>query len=96
MLINKGVSEGEVVTMKLMSGEEVLSRLVSVGPMSYRVSKPMVLTMGPQGVGMIPYMITSDPGGEVEIKNAAIAAVTATEKGPADQYVQTTTGIKMV
>lgn len=96
MLINKGVTEGEIVTMKLMSGEEVLSKLVTLGPMSYRVSKPMVLTMGPQGVGMIPYMITSDPGGEVEIKTAAIAAIANTEQGPAKQYVETTTNIKMI
>jgi len=32
MLINKGVSEGEVITLKLTSGEEIVAKLVEDGP----------------------------------------------------------------
>ena len=36
MLIDKGVTIGEVVTLKLTSGEEIVAKLVDDGPMHYK------------------------------------------------------------
>ena len=95
MLINKGISSGSVITLKLTSGEEIIARLSEKTATGYRVLKPLVLTMGPKGIGLIPYLITANLENELEIFNSAVAVVTETDKDPSDQYIQNTTGIRM-
>ena len=41
MLINKGITAGEVVTIKTTAGEEIVAKLVEDGVMGVRVSKPL-------------------------------------------------------
>lgn len=96
MLINKGISAGSVITLKLTSGEEIIARFSEKTLSGYRVSKPMVLSMGPKGIGLIPYLITANLENEVEIFSSAVTVITETDKDPSDQYITNTTGIKMV
>lgn len=95
MLINKGLSSGSVISLKLTSGEEIIARFVEKTATGYRVLRPMVLTMGPKGVGLMPYLITANMENELEIFNSAITVITETDKEPSDQYIQNTTGIRM-
>jgi hypothetical protein len=96
MLIDKGVTEGEVITIKLTSGEELIGKLVEEGPMHYKVSKPMVLTAGQQGLGMAPYLFTVNPEKDIKISKSTITVCEATDKQFADSYISGTTGIKLV
>ena len=43
MLINKGVSAGEVITLKLTSGEEIVAKLVEDGAVYYKLKNPQVI-----------------------------------------------------
>lgn len=95
MLIDKGVTEGEVVTLKLTSGEELIAKLVEDGPLYIKVSKPMVLTAGQQGLGMAPYLFTVSPEKDIKIFKTTITVFEATEKAFADSYTQGTTGIAL-
>jgi hypothetical protein len=95
MLIDKGVSVGEVITMKLTSGEEIVAKLVDDQVMHYKVAHPMVIAMSPKGPALMPYLFTVDPGKEVRIAKAVIAVTEATDKLFADQFIQQTTGIAM-
>lgn len=95
MLINKGVAAGEVVTFKLTSGEEVVAKLVEETETYYKLSRPMVLSMSQQGVGMMPYLFTVHPDIEVKLNKTTITMVEATDKSFADQFLQSTTGIKL-
>jgi hypothetical protein len=95
MLIDKGVSAGEVVTFKLTSGEEVVAKLVEETSTHYKLARPMVLSMTQQGVGMMPYLFTVSPDKEVKLNKATITMVEATDKRFADQFIQSTTGIEI-
>ena len=95
MLIDKGVSVGEVVTLKLTSGEEVIAKLVEDTDTTLKLSKPLVLTMAQQGLGMAPYLFTVDPEKEVKINKSTVVVMEASAKPFADQYIQGTTGIAM-
>ena len=95
MLLRKSL-EGSVVTLKLTSGEELVARLQEKTATGYRVAKPMVLTMGPKGIGLMPYLITANMEEDLEISSHVVAVAVATDKEPSDQYIQSTTGIKMV
>jgi hypothetical protein len=95
MLIDKGVSAGEVISLKLISGEEILAKLVEETDKEYKVSKPLVLSVGQQGLGMIPLMFTIDPEKDIKISKSSVMVISNTDKQFANQYLQGTTGIAM-
>jgi hypothetical protein len=96
MLIDKGVTEGEVITLKLTSGEELVAKLVEEGPMHYKLSRPMVIGMGQKGPGLMPYLFTVNPEKEIRLAKATVTVAEATDKQFADQFIESTTGIKLV
>jgi hypothetical protein len=95
MLIDKGVTAGEVVTLKLTSGEEIVAKLVEETATHYKLSRPMVIGMGPNGPGLMPYLFTVHPDKEVKLSKITVTLVEATDKNFADQFIQSTTGIKL-
>lgn len=95
MIIDKGVAAGEVITLKLTSGEELVARLVEDAVSFYKISKPLVLGHTPQGPGLMPYLFTVSPDKDIKLLKTAVTVVEATDKQFADQYLQSTTGISM-
>ena len=95
MLIDKGMTAGEVISMKLSSGEELVAKLVEETDRGFKVSKPLVLSIGQQGVGMIPFMFTVNPEKEVVINRSSVIATQVTDNKFTDQYTQGTTGIAL-
>jgi hypothetical protein len=96
MLISKGIAVGEVVTIKTTAGEEIVAKLVEDGVMGVRVSRPLCLTATKDGIGLVPFLFTTDPDAEVTISKNAIMVLAATIKDAADKYTEQTTGIKLV
>jgi hypothetical protein len=95
MLIDKGVSEGEVITLKLTSGEEIVAKLVEDGAAYYKLKNPQVIGMGPKGPGLMPYLFTVDPSKEIKLLKTTVTVAEATDKTFADQFIQSTTGIAL-
>lgn len=95
MLIDKGTTAGEVVSLKLNSGEEIIAKLVEETATGYKVSKPLVLSMNQQGLGMIPFMFTNDMEKDLVINKGSVIVITTCEQQFANQYIQGTTGIKL-
>lgn len=96
MLIDKGVTAGEVITLKLTSGEELVGKLVEESAMYYKLSRPMVIGMGQKGPGLMPYLFTVHPDKEVRILKGTVVVAEATEEEFAKQFLETTSGIKLV
>ena len=95
MLIDKGVTVGEVITLKLTSGEELVAKLVEETDAYYKLSKPQVIGMGPQGPGLMPYLFTVSPDKEVKLLKTTVTVAEPTDKTFADQFIQSTTGIAL-
>ena len=96
MLIDKGVSQGEVITLKLTSGEELVAKLVEETATYYKLSRPMVIGQGPQGPGLMPYLFTVHPDKEVKLLKATVTVAEATDETFAKQFLESTSGIKLV
>lgn len=96
MLIDKGVTVGEVITLKLTSGEEIVAKLDSETPTHYKLSRPMVIGMGQQGPGLMPYLFTVNPEKVVGLLKTTVTVAEATDKTFANQFLETTSGIKLV
>ena len=95
MLIDNGESAGDVVTLKLTSGEEIVARLDDETATHYKLSKPMVIGMGQQGPGLMPYLFTVSPDRVIPLSKTTVTVVIASDKQFADQYLQSTTGIAL-
>jgi hypothetical protein len=95
MLINKGITPGEIVTIKTTAGEEIVAKLVEENPMAITVSKPLVLTAGQKGIALVPFLFTTDPDANITISKGTVMVLAPTVKDAADTYIQNTTGIKL-
>lgn len=92
MIIEKGLGEGSIITIKLTSGEEVVAKLVEESDTYIKVLKPMVLTAAQQGIGMAPYLFTINPAKEIKI-NKPVSVFDLTDEEMAKQYIKATTNI---
>ncbi len=86
----------DIVTMKMITGEEVVAKLVSVEDNLYRVSKPLVLSITAQGPAMTPFLLTADLESEINLSKNFVIAVANTETSTKNHYIKGTTGIEPV
>jgi len=95
MLITKGASIGEVVTIRTNAGEEIVGRFESEDAHFICLNKPRALIPTQKGVDLVPFMFTVNSNTISFAKHAIMTAPLATEKDAADLYIQRTTGIAL-
>ena len=96
MLIDKGVTAGEVITLKLTSGEEIVAKLIEDAVSYYKLKHPMVIGMSPKGPALMPYLFTVNPDKEVKLIKTTVTMAEATDVEFAKQFTEQTSGIKLV
>lgn len=103
MLLNlkKSTKPGDVVAFKLLTGLEIIGKLVSSNDKGFVLDRPVVLQMAPGQGGQAhvtfgPFMIGCELENEYEIDYAKVLfpPVPAREDA-AKQYLQATTGIAL-
>jgi hypothetical protein len=87
---------GDTVSVKLISGEEVIGRIGEPTDGLIVLTKPMTFIMGPQGLGMAPYMFSAPPDAKIKIKESAVVAILKTDDKISKQYIHQTTGLALV
>ena len=96
MLIEAPYKNGDTVSLKLSSGEEILGRLESEDTNNYTLKKPMVLIAQEKGLGLAPFMFSVSPDGKFVMKANAVSCVAKTESEISKQYMAQTSGIALV
>lgn len=91
----ENVHSGEVYTLKLNSGEELITKVKSLGVGYLIVEEPVSIAPGPQGMGLVPSMFTADTKGEVRINTHSVSILAPTEDNVKLKYLEATTGIKV-
>lgn len=95
MLVQK-FKATDIVTMKLVTGEEIIARYVEGTEQYVKVNKPLVLSITPQGPAMTPFLFTAEINSDIELPKHAVIALAATDKSTANQYIKGTSGIQPV
>jgi hypothetical protein len=95
MLIDKGIAVNEIISLKIISGEEIVGRLVEETGVSYKISKPTLINITDRGLMLTPYLFSADMEKPIEVFKSAVVSIFLTEKAFADQYIQGTTGIQL-
>jgi hypothetical protein len=95
MLLNKPIKEGSIITVKLNSGEELVARFESDDDVLLNITKVRTVAHGQDGLGIIPWMMTSQSN-TISINKTTVVAYTTTDDAIAKSYQQNTTDIKLV
>ena len=93
MLI-KTFKPNDIVTLKLITGEEIITKLISTEDNFYKVNKPLVLSMTQQGPAMTPFLLTAELEAEITLPKTSVIAMAKTESSTSNHYIKGTTGIE--
>jgi hypothetical protein len=94
MLIERGFTSADVISLKLVNGEELIARYDSETPETVKIIKPLCVTLNGQGVGLMPWMFLGNSK-EVTLNKAHIFAMMTSKHDAADQYRNSTTDIAL-
>jgi len=100
MLLPKTLAQGDVASLKLVTGDEILAKVTEVTADSMTIQRPMLISVGMDertrqvGIQMVPYfLLCADYEAKLTIKNShIIVAALANDQAKAG-YIQNTTGL---
>jgi len=94
MLIQSPLKLNDIVTLKLIGGDEIIGKLTDERTDTYvEVKKPLVVMMAQQGFGLMPFMLTGNPDATVKIDRSHVLAVSKTMDQVSKEYIKQTTGL---
>ena len=93
MLIEPAYKVGDVITIKLTSGEELVGKFEADDDKSIKVNKPLTLVASEKGIGLQQFLFTADMGKSYTITHQAITLVHKTRPEFADAYTKQTSNI---
>jgi len=95
MIIETPYKATDTVTIKTVSGEEIVARFIEEDDKTISLEKPMTIMASQQGIGLGPFTFTINPDARVKINKSAVLVVHKTDGEMAKQYVSSTTGIQL-
>lgn len=96
MLIAKPIEKNDVVTIKLMNGEEVLGRFEGENDDELVVSRASVVAANPDGkMGLVPWLMSASPE-KISINKSTVVAYLPTVEEIAKVFAEATSSIQVV
>ena len=95
MLIEKGLQSGDIVSLKLTNGDEIIGRYQEETDTHITVERPLAITIGPQGLGMMPWMFLGAKD-TIKLRKDHVFVYMQSKSDAAGQYIQGTTGLSIV
>ena len=93
MLIEAQYKVGDVISIKLSSGEEMIARFEDENEEVVTIAKPYILIAAQNGMALAPYMFTIAPDTKVKLKINNVICIVKSAKDAADMYIKQSTGI---
>lgn len=94
MLINKGYAEGDIVCFKVVTGDEIVAKIVGTNVDGYVVNRPCTVIPSNQGLGLMQSLISADINSNVTLKFEHIIMHSPVITDIENHYIRTTTGIQ--
>ena len=95
MLLDRGFKSGDIVSIKLTTGEELIGSYIEKQETTYKISKPLRLAPMPQGMGFAPFMFTIDPEQSVSLDESHVVFICLTQNEMSKEYIRNTTSIQL-
>lgn len=92
------IQANQTYSFKLNSGEELIARVKQLGTQDdpwFYLESPVSVAPGPQGMGLVMSMFTSEPKESTRLNINNVAMYAPTEEAVRMKYLEATTGIKV-
>lgn len=96
MLINKGYSVGDIVSFKLVNGDEIVAKIAESDGDNWKVERPCTVVPSQQGIGLMQSLFSADLNTPIEIRREHVMMHAPVVSQLESHYIQTTTGIETV
>jgi|TARA_X000001036_G_scaffold389805_1_gene387086 hypothetical protein len=95
---NKAVSNikvGQVYTLKIFSGEEVVAKVEAIEDGWLELSDPVSLAPSQTGMALVPSVFSANATENVRLNSNSVSFVATTADEVKDKYREATTGIQV-
>jgi hypothetical protein len=99
MLTNKPFSAGDIVTLKLTTGDELIARFINEVPNSITISRPLVLQLAVDEMGrpelhMVPsFLFTVAADAHMTLDRQHVVVMVRSDDAAQKNYTTVTTGL---
>lgn len=87
------IKVGEVYTLKLTSGEEVVARVTAIEDQYLLLHDPVSVAPGPQGLGLMQSLFTANPKDPARLNINSVTIFALTDESVKSKYIEATTGL---
>lgn len=87
------IKVGEVYTLKLISGEEVVARVNAIEDHYLLLHDPVSVAPGPQGLGLMQSLFTANPKDPARLNINSVTIYALTDESVKSKYIEATTGL---
>ena len=96
MLVTNKYAEDDIVTFKIVNGDEIVAKIVEESDDAFTVIKPCTVMPSQQGLGLLQSLFTSDLNKSIRLEKRHVMMHAHTVKDVQNHYIKTTTGIEPV
>lgn len=96
MLVSRKYDESDIVSFKLVTGDEIMARIIEETDSGFAIDRPCTVMPGPQGMGLIQSLFTADADRRVVLSKQHVIMHAPSIDAMQKHYIKTTTGIEPV
>jgi hypothetical protein len=96
MLVTNKYDQDDIVTFKIVNGDEIVAKIVEESDDAFTVIKPCTVMPSQQGLGLLQSLFTSDLNKSIRLEKRHVMMHAPTVKDVQNHYIKTTTGIEPV
>ena len=96
MLVTNKYDQDDIVTFKIVNGDEIVAKIVEESDDAFTVIKPCTVMPSQQGLGLLQSLFTSDLNKSIRLEKRHVMMHAPTVKDVQNHYIKTITGIEPV
>ncbi len=96
MLVTNKYDKDDIVTFKIVNGDEIVAKIVEEQDGTFIIVKPCTVMPSQQGLGLMQSLFTSDLNKNITLDKKHVMMHSPTVKDVQNHYIKTTTGIESV
>lgn len=95
MLVSKTYNEGDIVTFKVVNGDEIIAKIVTENIDSYEIENPATVIQTQQGLGLLASLFTANPKSKTRLLKSHVILHSPTVNPWTTHYIGATTGVEI-
>lgn len=96
LISNQKFADGDIVSFKLVNGDEIVAKIVEETDGFYKISTPCTVVPSPQGLGLIQSLFSANEKAVMNLNKSHVMLCTETLEQMKAHYLKTTTGIDII